>query len=54
MGYLFYRELLSNEYIESLSENFFAGKNKQLIKEDMGKLRANRKSKERGRQVKTT
>ena len=35
----YYRSLLSDDYIEDLPDDFFAGKNKKLIKKDMAKLR---------------
>ncbi|MFI8708218.1 pre-toxin TG domain-containing protein [Bacillus sp. NPDC077411] len=36
----YYRSLLSEEYIDSLPDSFFIGKNKEFIREDMAKLRA--------------
>ena len=36
----YYRSLLSDEYIDKLPDNFFEGKNKELMKEGMSKLRA--------------
>ena len=36
----YYRSLLTDEYLDSLPDNFWKGKNKEFIKEDMSKLRA--------------
>jgi hypothetical protein len=36
----YYRSLLSDEHLESLPDSFWVGKNKEFVKEDMSKLRA--------------
>jgi len=36
----YYRSLLSDEYLESLPDSLWVGKNKEFVKEDMAKLRA--------------
>lgn len=35
----YYRSLLSDDYLESLPDSFWVGKNKDFVKEDMSKLR---------------